>query len=158
MSNILQAPPTRVPPLDGLPNPFAREWRNYFQELQNTGQAAPQILHEESQTAKTAAIATTPLPLPSVSAGYYRISVYQLITAAAVTSSSLQVTIAWTDQSLAVARTLPAITSNTLAANDEASFPIHVDNASPITYAVAYASNGVNQMTYNLGVLVEQMA
>ncbi len=157
MSTIV-APPTRVPPLDGLPNPFTREWRNYLQTLQNVGQASPQILQETSKVAQTASIATTPLTLPSISAGYYRVSVYELITAAAVTSSSLQVTIAWTDQALAVTRTLPAITSNLLAASDGTSFPIHVDNASPITYTVTYASNGAGQMTYNLGVLVEQLA
>jgi hypothetical protein len=156
--SIISAPPTRVPPLSGLPNPFAREWRNYLQDLQNVGQASPQILPETTKAAQTAAIATTPLPLPGISAGYYRVSVYQLITAPAVTSSSLQVTIGWTDQSLAVSRQLAAITSNTLAASDGIAFPIHVDNASPITYAVAYASNGANQMTYNIGILIEQMA
>lgn len=156
--SIISAPPTRVPPLDGLPNAFAREWRNYLQSLQTVGQASPQILQETSKTAQTAAIATTPLALPAVSSGFYRVSVYQLITAAAVTSSSLQVTISWTDQTLAVARTLTAITSNLLAASDGTSFPIHLDNASPITYSVAYASNGAGQMTYNLGILVEAMA
>lgn len=155
--SIFENPPWRTQVLDP-DGTLGRDYRNYLQTLQSVGQSSPQILGEKSESAKTAAISSTPIPLPSVGAGYYRVSVYELITIAAVTSSSLQVTIGWTDQTIPLTRVLPAITSNTLGANDGVTFPIHIDNASPITYAVAYASNGANQMTYNLGILIEQMA
>lgn len=156
--SIIIAPPTRVPPLDGLPNPFAREWRNYLQTLQTVGQAAPQILQETAVQAQTAAITTTPITLPGISAGFYRVCVYFVITIAAAVSSSLTVTIGWTDNGNPSSRVIPALTTNTLGANGGQDMTIHVDNNSPITYAVAYASNAANQMTYNIGIVVEQMA
>lgn len=155
---LLIAPPTRVPPLDGLPNPFAREWRDYLQTLQNVGQASPQILQEASIAGNTAAIPTTLLALPSVSAGFYRVSVYFLVTIPAGVTSSLQVTIGWTDHGLAASRVIPALVNGALAANGGDCIPLHVDDNSPITYTVAYASNPANQMTYDLGVIAEQLA
>lgn len=155
---LLVSPPTRVPPLDGLPNPFAREWRNYLLSLQNVGQASPQILQETSVEAQTAAITTTPLALPAISAGFYRVSVYYVTTTAAGVSSSLTVTIGWTDNAQPTSRAFPALVNGALASNGGGDFLIHTDDNSPITYAVAYASNAANQMAYNLGVIVEALA
>lgn len=153
----IQAPPIREPAVDGSFF-FTRAWRNFLLTLQTVGQSSPQILIEKSLQAQTAALVTTPLDLPKISAGYYRISVTELLTVAALTSSSLQVTIGWTDGAAPRSRILPALTGNTVGENDAVSFPIHVDDNSPITYAAAYASNGANQMTYNLGVIAEALA
>lgn len=155
---VLVSPPTRVPPLEGLPNPFAREWRNYLLSLQNVGQASPQILQETSVEAQTAAIATTPLALPGISAGFYRVSVYYVTTTAAGVSSSLTVTIGWTDNAQPTSRSFPALVNGALASNGGGDLLIHTDDNSPITYAAAYASNPANQMAYNLGVIVEALA
>lgn len=156
--SIIVAPPTRVPPLDGLPNPFAREWRNYLLILQNIGQASPQILQEVSLVAQTTAIATTPLALPGITSGFYRVSVYYIVTIAGAVSSSLQVTIGWTDAGGPRSRVMTALVNGVVGVNDSLEFPIHTDDNSPITYATAYASNAANQMTYNLGVIVEALA
>lgn len=137
---------------------LVRSWRNYFFALQGVGQASPQVLQTASPSTQTAAIPPTPLPLPSISSGYYRVNVYETITLPAGVSSSLQVTIGWTDNGTASTRALSALTTNTIGANDSTTFPIHVDNNSPITYAVAYASNPASTMTYNIGVLLEALA
>lgn len=156
--SVIVAPPTRVPPLDGLPNPFAREWRNYLLVIQNVGQASPQILQEVSLVNQTTAISTTPLALPSITSGFYRVSVYYIVTIAGAVSSALTVTVGWTDASGPRNRVIPTLVNGAVGANFSIEFPIHTDDNSPITYAAAYASNAANQMTYNLGVIVEALA
>jgi hypothetical protein len=154
--SILQAPPLRVPTVD--PTFFlTREWRNFFLTLQNSTEASPQILQASTSTAQTAAIATTPLTLPAVSVGFYRLNVYLLVTAAAGVSGSAIITISWTDDGLTATKVI-ASPANTLGANSSLTFPVHVDNDSPITYAVAYASNPSNALTYNLGIIAEALA
>lgn len=159
MSTILVSPPTRVPAVDPQ-RFFTREWRNYLLSLQNVSASAPQILYELGLTGQHASIVTTPLTLPAVSAGFYRISVYQTVTTADAVSSSLVTTIGWTD--LAAAKTfvttgLTAAAAYTTASNDGLTRPIHIDNSSPITYAVTYTSNTPNQMQFALGIVVEKL-
>ncbi len=159
MSTILVSPPTRVPAVDPQ-RFFTREWRNYLLSLQNVASATSQILIQVPLTGQHASIVTTPLTLPAVSAGFYRINIYQTITTADPVSSSLVTTIGWTD--LAAAKTfvttgLTAASAYTTAANDGLSRPIHIDNSSPITYAVVYTSNTPNLMQFALGIIVEKL-
>ncbi len=152
MSTILVSPPTRVPAVDPQ-RFFTREWRNYLLSLQNVASATSQILIQVPLTGQHASIVTTPLTLPAVSAGFYRINIYQTITTADPVSSSLVTTIGWTD--LAAAKTF--VTTGPTAANDGLSRPIHIDNSSPITYAVVYTSNTPNLMQFALGIIVEKL-
>lgn len=159
MSTIIVSPPTRVAAVDRNLY-FTREWRNYLLSLQNTAGAAPQILYELALTGQHASIGTTPLTLPAVSAGFYRVSVYQTVTTADGVSSSLVTTIGWTDLSAAktfVTTGLTAASAYTTAANDSIVRMIHIDNASPITYATAYTSNTPALMQYALGIVVEKL-
>lgn len=159
MSTIIVSPPTRVPAVDAQ-RYFTREWRNYLLTLQNTASATPQILLELPLTAQHASIVTTPMTLPAVSAGFYRISIYQTITTADPVSSSLVTTIGWTDGGVAktfVTTGLTAASAYTTAANDSIVRMIHIDNASPITYATTYSSNTADLMQYALGIVVEKM-
>lgn len=153
---LIVSPPTRVEAVDTL-RFFTREWRNYLLDLQNIAGGAPQILKETSLTAQTASIVTTPIPLPAVAAGYYRITVYQAVTVVDAVSSSVTVTIGWVDQSLAKSYPGPAMTGNLLTTALPFDITIHIDNSSPITYAVAYLSNTPAAMNYDLGILVEKL-
>lgn len=103
------------------------------------------------------AIPTTDIPLPTVFAGLYRVTWYARITAAAITSSSLQVTIGWTDGGIPCSVTSAAITGNTTTTTGTASLLLRSDAATPITYATTYASNGANEMTYSLSVVLESI-
>jgi hypothetical protein len=154
MSNVLQNPPIRDAFVDSQ-NYIVRSWRNFLLTLQTSTQSAPQIIDETSQSAQTAAITTTTLPLPVVTSGFYRLSVYLLITTKAATSSSAQVTLGWTDDGIPITLSLPALTTNVQGAVTASTITIHVDDNSPVTYAVAYASNLANTMTYNVGVVTE---
>lgn len=159
MSTILVSPPTRVQAVDE-DRYLTREWRNFLLSLGNVSAAAPQILYELALTGQHASIVTTPLTLPAVSAGFYRLSIYQTVTTADGVSSSLTTTIGWTDLSATKAFSttgLTAATAYTTAANDSVVRMIHIDNASPITYASLYASNTPGLMTFALGIVVEKL-
>lgn len=156
MSTILVAPPTRVPAVDASLF-FTREWRNYLLALQNTASAAAQALIEVPLVGQHASIVTTPLTLPAVSAGFYRVNIYQTITTADPVSSSLTTTIGWTDLANAKTFSTVAMTGNTTATNDSVVKMIHIDNSSPITYATVYASNTPGAMQFALGIVVEKL-
>ena len=151
---LVVSPPTRVPAVD-TERYFQREWRDYLLTLQGLAGAAPQVLFTLSLTNQHASIVTTPLTLPAVTAGYYRISLYQTITTVDAVSSSLGTTVAWVDGGAVKSFATAAMTGNTLATNDSLVRLIHIDNASPITYATLYASNTPNVMRYALGIVTE---
>lgn len=153
---LVVSPPTRVAAVE-KDLTFTREWRNYLLDLQNIASGAAQILKETSLLSQSANIVTTPIPLPAVAAGYYRISVYQAVTVVDAVNSSLIVTLGWVDQALSKVYAGPAMTGNLLSTALPFSVPIHIDNASPITYAATYASNTPGAMKFDLGILFEKM-
>jgi hypothetical protein len=155
MSQIV-APPLREPAVE--PDRFlTRAWRNYLLDLQNVGQASPQIISSPPihRTAQTATIPTTPLTLPALTNGFYRISVYQQILTADAVSSSLTTTIGWTNNSIPLTKTMPVMNGNTTLTMDSLTWFVHLDNSSPITYGAVYASNTPGAMVFELDVLVE---
>lgn len=153
---LVVSPPTRVEAVDTA-RFFNREWRNYLLELQNIAQGSPQILKETSFLAQSASIVTTPIPLPAVASGLYRISVYQAVTVVDGVSSSLIVTLGWVDQALSKSYAGPTMNGNALTTALPFEIPIHIDNSSPITYATTYASNTPAAMNYDLYILVEKL-
>ena len=137
---------------------ITRSWRNYLFAVQTVTETSAQVLPAVTLNAQHAAIASTPVPTSALTAGYYRVSVYAVITTAATTSSSLTLSVRWTDAGgLLCQQLLPALTTNVVGAVSTLTFPIHIDSTSPISYAVAYASNVAGQMTYNFGILVESL-
>lgn len=157
MSSIIENPPWREKVLDP-DETMGRAYRNYLQTLETRSNAAPQILQEVGLQTQTASIVTTPITLPALSAGFYRVSVYAVITVVAAVNSALQVVISWTDNGNPSTQSTVILATNGLGDTISTAFPIHVDNNSPISYSVNYASNVANQMTYNLGVIVEALA
>jgi hypothetical protein len=150
-------PPTRVQAVDRQLY-FTREWRDYLLILQGLAAGSGQILGSDvALEDQHASIGTTPIALPAVSAGFYRVSLYQTITVVDAVSSSLQTTVTWTDLGATKTFTTALMNGNTLATNDSVVRMIHIDNASPISYATVYASNTPNVMRYALGIVVEQL-
>lgn len=111
-------------------------------------------------TAQGAAIATTTLFTPAVT-GLYRINIYEKVTRAATTSSTLgAVTIGYTDGTDSVAQTIVAglvtqagavATTNTGNATSSklyGSVVIFALTAVAVTFAVAYVSSGATTMQF----------
>ena len=126
-----------------------------------------QQLIDFSQYAPTAAVATKPSPqtanIPTENAyvttveGWYRVSYYMRKTAADGVSSSLTMTLGWTDHGTALTQSFAALTLDTTGAFQSGSILVYCDAYSGITFAVAYASNTPGLMAYMSNVTVEQL-
>ena len=120
--------------------------------------AAKQEIHI-SKTAQGASIGTTSFGLGTVHPGIYRVNCYARITRAASTSSSLIVTIAWTDGSVSQTHSFTALTGNlTTTTLKGPPLVIRVDASSVISYATTYASVGGTSMIYRADLVLESLA
>lgn len=128
---------------------------DWFLELVNRVNDSPEQYNPVTLTAQQASIATTPIPMPQIGAGLYRISVYARVTQAATVSSSLDATIGWTDGTVSCTHTLAAVTGNTTATVLLGSVVVRSDQATALTYATTYASVGATPMQYRIDVMVE---
>lgn len=110
-----------------------------------------------SGAGQNATIAPTTAFIPQV-AGWYRVSYYLRKTINDGVSSSLTMTIGWTDHGQPLTQSGAALVTDTAQAQQNGSFLFYSDAVAPITYAIAYASNTPGAMKFNYGVVVEQMA
>lgn len=134
---------------------FTQPWVKWFEAIrslfdQTFGQVAKSDL-----AAQGAAVTTTPV-LANAVAGLYRVTYYVRVSRAASTSSSVQVTLGWTDGGVAQTFVGTALTGNTTATQESRSVLVRADNATNITVAVAYASVGATSMLYEVATLVEE--
>lgn len=93
----------------------------------------------------------------AVASGIYRVSFYARITRAATTSSSLTVTVSFTDGGVACTKTFTAITGNTTGTTGSETYLVRSDSGTNISYATAYASVGATTMQYDLTVELESI-
>jgi hypothetical protein len=140
---------------DGLP--LTEPWEKWLNQLTLAIGSAPLRRGSVSLSAQSASIGATAIPAGALAAGTYRVSYYARVTTAAATSSSLTVTLAWTDGGVAQSAAGAAMTGNSTTTNQTGSVLISVDAGSSITYETTYASNGAGEMRYALTVLVEQV-
>ena len=150
-SNLRQSPIAE--PESGL---ISDAWAIYFRDQDASIASAPQQVPGGSATlpAQGGAVGTTPIPTGALSPGLYRVSWYARITTPAGSSSSIQVTIGWTDGAVNCQYTAPALTGNVTTAVQSQMILIHIDAASPVSYAVAYSSAPAG-MRYALYLVLE---
>jgi hypothetical protein len=169
MANALPLPVTD--PLVNAPNPnlpkgqkdvnaygMTDTWAKFFGSIAQTVSQASSTLNTTSVTAAAASIITTNLPLGQLNSGLYRVTWYARITRAASSSSSLTITLGWTDGGVAITQSGAAITGNTTATYQSLTYMIHVDRLTEITYATTYSSTGGTTMQYSLYLTVENVA
>ena len=82
---------------------------------------------------------------------------FRSITTAATTSSSLTVTVGWTEGAVPLTVSGAAMTGNTTTTVQNATQVLQVDGSTPVTYATTHASSGATAMVYELTVLLEQL-
>lgn len=155
---IARARRENIPPgvLDEREGTMPDVWVKYFQSQSDATNLSPSVASTPvSATTQSASIGTTAIPTSTLSAGLYRVSYYARITRAATVSSSLIVTIGWTESGVSLLQSGAAITGNTTFSLQNATWFIQIDNSSPITYATTYASVGGTTMQYKLVVALE---
>jgi hypothetical protein len=110
-----------------------------------------------AELTKGAAIGTT-IAWTTAQAGVFRVSWYLRKTVADGVSSSLTITIGWTDKAAAETQAGAALAADTNVAQQNGSVVVRADANTSLTYAVAYASNTPGAMKFDVVVVVEEMA
>ena len=130
-------------------------WVNWFTTLQQDVQQAPTRLTSVQLAEQTAAIGTTALPVGALASGLYRVSYLAHITTPATTSSSLTVTLGFTNGGIACHLSGAALTGNTAATVQSETWLLSIDASTPVTYSTAYSSTGAQAMAYRLSLVAE---
>lgn len=132
----------------GLPT---LRWTDWFERCPGTFHAIPSILSVTSLEEQNAAISATDFAdTKDLAAGLYLVLYHARITTAAGTSSSLTVTVGWTEGAVAQTQAGAAMTGNTTTTHQSGVFLIRSDPDESITYETAYASNAAGVMQYSL--------
>jgi hypothetical protein len=107
---------------------------------------------------QSASIATATLyAVPSDGAGTYRLCFYGRISRAATSSSSLTMTIGWTDGGVAQSQNSTAVTGNTTTSQTNGCALVYADASTNLTYATTYASSGATTMQYRVRFTAERL-
>ena len=142
---------------DPLEGTATLPWIQFWQAQADTFSEAPtKITTPVSLTAQDASIGTTPIPTASLASGLYRVSYAARVTVAGSVSSSLTVTITWTAGAVTQSIVGAAMTGNTTATFQTATYLIKIDQGTPVSYATTYADGGgAVAMQYELSVVLE---
>lgn len=142
---------------DKLAGLCSQPWNEWFSLLAGQLNASPFIQNGVSLDSQGASIGATDFTGGALSGGLYRLSYYVQVTRAATTSSSIQVTLAWTFNGATVTFPGTVLTGNTLTTGTSQQVMVRIDAGSPVTYATTYASVGATSMLYSLNVTIEQL-
>ncbi len=132
-------------------------WVNWFTTLQQDVQEAPYRLTTVTVAGQTAAIGATALPLGALATGLYRVSYLARVTTPASTSSSLTVTLGFTNGGVSCTIAGAAMTGNSTSTVQSQTVLVSIDASTPLTYSTAYSSTGATAMAYSLWLVAEQV-
>jgi hypothetical protein len=137
---------------------ISRPWLLWLQDvIVPRVQTAPELRTAVVLTAQNASIGATPIPLASVNAGRYRISFYARVTTVDAVSSSLTITLGWSESGVALTQSGAAMTGNAITTTQSGSIVVQSDANAPLTYSTLYASNTPGAMQYRLSIVCESL-
>lgn len=132
-------------------------WAEFFLGQQTAIAATPQRLRRVTLSAQTAAVPTTAFPLAALAAGLYKVTWFLRIVTPASVSSAATVTIGSTDTAgVAYTQSGPSDVDNVVNLARSGVILMRCQQASPLTYAISYASVGT-PMTFDAELLVESV-
>lgn len=144
---------TAIVDRSGVINTFFRlRWQQLIDGFQVTPSKA-----NVPVASRNSALGTTTVYL-ALAAGRYRITVYLRKTTPDGVSSSLTLTVGWTDGASPCVKVFGALTTDTAVANDSYTHMVNVDVNTNITIAVAYASNTPGTMVWKAYAVAEVLA
>jgi hypothetical protein len=142
--------------LEGDDKPISHSWYLWLFALVALLQASARVVTTKSYTNQSASIPATSLNVTV--AGVYRVSWTLRPTQAATVSSSLIVTIGYTDAGQVLSVAGVALTANLVTTPQSGTFLLRTDGASPVTAAIAYGSVGGTPLVFKADVTCEQVA
>ena len=137
---------------------IGEKWAQYVSGVVTQVNQSPARKAHVSLSGQVAAIPTTGLPIASVAPGVYRVSYRTRITTPGTISSSLTITISWTEGGIALSQAGAAIIGNTTSSFQFGTFVVRADANTPISYAAAYVSDVAGSMAFNLDITAEAVA
>jgi hypothetical protein len=141
--------------IEGIAKPLSKDYTLWFLQLNQIIQSTVKQVRATSLTGQGGSIAPTSLNVTQ--AGTYQVTWTVRITQPASTSSSLQVSVGYSDGGIPVTDTGPAVTGNLVTTVASGVFTVVSDAASPVTFSTTYASVGVTPMQYKLTVVCTQV-
>lgn len=155
MPGIFESIPEKSPVLSG--QTIGGDWYRWLAALLIWIQSMARVLNRTSLLNQTGAIGTTTLVVAQ--AGIYRVSWVLRITQPASVSSSVTVSVGYTDEAALCSQSDPlgGVTGNTVTTVRSGSVVVKSDNG-PITFSTAYASVGATPMKYKLDLITEWLA
>ena len=157
----VSAPPPVLDPIaggegdeSGFISPPWLEWHNSIVEEVDKSQ---RLFKSVSLTGQSASIVATDVSGLLAPAGLYRLSYYTRITTVATNSSSLTITLGWTESGVAVGFTGAAITTNLTSSGQSGELLLRSDGGTAIAYGTTYASNVAAGMVYRLDVVLQRV-
>ena len=137
---------------------IGKDWFDWLSNLTTVVDTKPARRAATGVSARTSSIATTPIPIGTVSPGVWRISFTQRVRVPGTVSGSLTTTISWTSGGVAQTFTGAVMNGNTTTTYQQHTIVIRVDAATAISYDVVYASAGATAMQYDFDVVAEELA
>ena len=131
-------------------------WSQFLNKVLQDLLSAPKVIASLVFTAQTAAISATALATPA-NPGLYRVSYNTHVTTAAGVSSSVTVTVAWTQSGSAVSDSSAALTANATNVARTGSLLLQLDGGTAVNVSTSYASNAAGAMAYELYVTLEKV-
>lgn len=160
MPSAVSQVPANVPfvNIDGeAPGSLTEFGRLRWEELRNNAPNNSLITAPLLLVNQNAAIVTTNAYAVLVD-GLYEISWYVRKTTADGVSSSLTLTLGWTESGLPLTEAQAALGVDSTSAEQSGTKLIHVDANTALTFAVAYASNTPGQMKFRLDMCVRRLS
>lgn len=135
----------------------SQPWQIHFRDQDAAIQAGPVKEHLDQPPVQGANI-TLAIVGQNLSAGLYRVTGYVRIDTPATTSSSLKVTVAWTDGGQSCFATLiPAVTGNTRISTGTGTMLVRSDAKGLISFNTEYLSVPDLEMKYFVSVVLEKL-
>ena len=135
---------------------LTQPWQVWLRGVVDALNASPQVQKSVTGTPTGGSISTTTLLADTGSAGVFRVSWFLRITQAATTSSSVAVSVGFTD-GVALTISGSAVTGNTTTTIQQQTVLVRCDANSALTYSTTYSSVGATAMQYAVSMVVERV-
>lgn len=121
--------------------------------------SSPAVINRIRESDLSASVASSDLAGATLAGGLYEVKANARIITAAGVSSSVTVTIGWTQGGVIQSESFAAIAGNTTTSGlTGPPKTFRADASTPITYAVTYASNPAGAAHYSLDLILSRLA
>ncbi len=127
-------------------------WIQWVTAVYTALRAAVRNIGSVSLEDQAATLSATAIQTPVLTRGLYQVSYTTRVPRAATTSSSLTMTLTWTDDGVTCTQSGAALTGNTTSTQQSGFLLIQADANSTVRYSTTYASVGATTMQYYLVV------